>query len=93
MTDTVKLPLYQSHKQVRAVRIAAMVWAPGEAKTIVPDDDSIASFVAPIDWAPHYKNVDDDLGYYVVYSDGYASWSPTAAFEAGYTQIPETAAK
>lgn len=26
-------------------------------------------------------------GYYVVYEDGYASFSPVAAFEAGYTRI------
>ncbi len=26
-------------------------------------------------------------GYYVRYPDGYASWSPADAFEAGYTEI------
>jgi hypothetical protein len=26
-------------------------------------------------------------GYYVVYEDGYRSYSPAAAFEAGYTLI------
>ncbi len=26
-------------------------------------------------------------GYYVVYEDGYTSWSPADAFEGGYTRI------
>lgn len=26
-------------------------------------------------------------GYYVVYEDGYASWSPAKAFEEGYTRV------
>lgn len=26
-------------------------------------------------------------GYYVVYSDGYKSWSPSGAFEEGYTKV------
>lgn len=26
-------------------------------------------------------------GYYVVYEDGYESWSPAEAFEKGYTLI------
>jgi hypothetical protein len=29
----------------------------------------------------------DKPGYHVVYADGYESWSPKAAFEAGYTEI------
>jgi len=34
----------------------------------------------------------DDLGYYVLYPDGYVSWSPTKAFEEGYTHAlsPDT---
>lgn len=28
-------------------------------------------------------------GYIVQYGDGYASWSPSSAFEAGYTRLPE----
>lgn len=27
-------------------------------------------------------------GYYVVYTDGYVSWSPAKAFEEGYTKVP-----
>jgi hypothetical protein len=26
-------------------------------------------------------------GYYVMYEDGYISWSPSKAFEQGYTEI------
>jgi hypothetical protein len=28
-------------------------------------------------------------GYYVQYDDGYESWSPAEAFEAGYVRMPE----
>ena len=27
-------------------------------------------------------------GYFVVYEDGYESWSPAGVFEAGYSLIP-----
>lgn len=30
-----------------------------------------------------------DMGYLVVYDDGYTSWSPTKAFEEGYTEMLE----
>lgn len=30
---------------------------------------------------------DGDMGYYVRYVDGYESWSPSEAFEAGYSLI------
>lgn len=33
-----------------------------------------------------------DFGYFVLYEDGYHSWSPTKAFEEGYTEIKETSA-
>ena len=29
----------------------------------------------------------EDLGYFVLYEDGHESWSPSAAFEYGYTRI------
>ena len=31
----------------------------------------------------------DEDGYHVVYSHDYASWSPKASFEEGYTEIEE----
>lgn len=30
---------------------------------------------------------DEDMGYIVVYADGYKSWTPSDPFEAGYTEL------
>ena len=36
-----------------------------------------------------HGDVPQDLGYLVVYEDGYRSWSPSKAFEEGYTKAPD----
>lgn len=33
------------------------------------------------------KAEDEDLGYLVIYEDGYKSWSPSKAFEDGYSLL------
>lgn len=80
-----EMPRYQSHKKVWALKIAALeVGARGEVK-IAPADEGYAPFTTADGWADRFKG-SEDPGYYVVYEDGYASWSPTEAFEAGYTR-------
>ena len=32
---------------------------------------------------------ENEEGYYVLYNDGYESWSPKKAFEEGYNLIPD----
>lgn len=79
------LPWYQCFKQVQAHKIAAIEFA----------SDGIAKialgggwwFVTPSPYREQFKGSEDDLGYYVRYPDGYASWSPTEAFESGYALI------
>ena len=39
------------------------------------------------DYRLKFKGNENDLGYYVQYDGGYQSWSPTQAFEDGYTKI------
>jgi hypothetical protein len=75
-----QLPRYQCHKKVWALKIAAI-----NGTTITPADDGYASFEAP----PEYivKHEPKAGGYYVVYEDGYKSFSPAEAFESGYTRI------
>jgi hypothetical protein len=78
-------PLYRSHKLVRAVRIQAIDrQADGGVHLKLADgfgdkqlDAAYAERITP----------GDDLGYYVKYGDGYESWSPTLAFESGYTRV------
>lgn len=53
--------------------------------TITPEDDGYAPFA--VSWEYVRKHNPQVGGYYVVYADGYKSWSPAQAFEEGYTRI------
>ena len=85
-THAESLPEYQSHRVVRAMKIAAIQWSEGGAQLLTADADPI----------PRRINVDLDYmikhrpkvgGYYIAYDDGYESWSPSEAFEAGYSRL------
>lgn len=79
----IEMPRYQCHKKVWALQISTV------------DGGQVIHFVepqyAPIrasdDWLERYHGSDSDPGYYVVYDGGYASWSPSKAFEDGYSRI------
>jgi hypothetical protein len=81
------LPEWQCHKRVRAAQIEII------RDQHVPDGAILTltgGFTVKVDakWIDrHQARVG---GYYVVYEDGYASYSPQAAFEGGYTPIPLT---
>lgn len=85
MTASREMPKYQCHKQVWALKIKAV--AEGQSN----DEFDILQFeeagYAPLsvsaDW--HFKHKPEAGGYYVVYEDGYKSYSPASAFESGYT--------
>lgn len=87
------MPRYQSHKIVHALKIKSIVYdidvcganeTDGSA-TITPEDAGFAPFKVP----RHKMFAGTDRPgpgwYYVVYPDGYASYSPEKAFEEGYT--------
>lgn len=87
--DAAAMPLYKCHKEVRARKIASI-------EPMTKDGEptgAMLSFENPyavkfVDSAFIARmKFDAECGYYVVYEDGYESWSPTAAFEAGYTRI------
>jgi len=82
-----ELPSYKSHKIVRALSIAAIEVHEDRSATIAPSLTAYAPFKTQPGWAERFKGSEDDKGYYVVYDDGYASWSPTKAFESGYTKL------
>jgi len=79
------LPRYRCHKVVQALQIAALEINADNSAKIAPKDDGYAPFVTAPGWALRFSGAENNLGYYVVYEDGYASWSPAWAFEAGYT--------
>lgn len=77
MTD---LPRYQCHKRVGALKIKAI-----DACVITPADEAYAPFEVPREYLA--KHQPQPGGYYVVYDDGYQSFSPAETFEQGYTRI------
>lgn len=77
MPDEIEMPVYSCHKKVHALEIGKI-------------EGNVLHFVnaryAPIDVGPEYisKHPLNLPGYYVVYDDGYKSFSPAKAFEEGY---------
>lgn len=82
-----EMPKYKSHKTIWALKIAAIEFDRDGSAKIAPSDKGYATVNTKPDFRSRFKGSDTDLGYYVVYSDGYQSWSPTKAFEEGYTRI------
>lgn len=87
MPTEVEMPKYQSHKQVHALHIAGVEIHPDGSATIAPKEGGYAPFTTRAGWANRFGGTEEDLGVYVVYPDGFTSWSPTSAFESGYSKI------
>lgn len=88
----IEMPRYQCHKQVWALKIADVTEAGrrapnGELVEIVKQITFTDARYAPIkvDGKWYDKHRPEPGGYYVVYADGYSSYSPAKAFEDGYT--------
>lgn len=84
---TDEMPLYQCHKRVRALKIKDIAFIENNAARISTDDSRFDSFDTGPGYRERYHGNDEDKGYIVVYEDGYVSWSPTKAFEEGYTKV------
>lgn len=78
-----ELQRWKSHKIVEAGKIMAY----DEDTITVMADDGFTVEITPKEFTTKYKGGDTDLGYYVRYEDGYESWSPSKAFEEGYTVV------
>jgi hypothetical protein len=79
-----ELPKYKCHKEVYALKIRSVDVQDGKT-VLTPEDTVFAPF--PVDEAYVQKHKPDAGGYYVVYADGYKSFSPAKAFEDGYTKL------
>lgn len=102
MTANREMPKYLCHKQVWALKIKTVaVHASGDTAVsdaefqasdafqgaqLIPVEDGYAPFHVSADWFRKHKP--EAGGYYVVYEDGYKSYSPASAFESGYSLIP-----
>ena len=82
-----EIPRYQCHKKVRAFKVNRVEWRADGAAFLVGKNkkgQSIKELVSPDYMKKHLPAAG---GYYVQYNDNYASWSPTEAFEEGYSLI------
>lgn len=87
-----EMPRYKCHKEVWALKIHALEpdHLPGEETAgglkVVPADAGFAPFLVSREYVQKHKP--EMGGYYVVYADGYKSYSPAKAFEDGYARVP-----
>jgi hypothetical protein len=91
MNVDIEMPKYKSHKEVWALKINSIFKDGGEADgsaIITPEEEGYAPFKVDADYLQ--KHNPQVGGYYVVYKDGYKSFSPAEAFEEGNTLIKET---
>lgn len=89
--DPTKIPLYLGHKKVRALKIKSVTDAGTDTTTdenpIVVIEFEDSSF--PPDRVNLRGKPTPAAGWYLVfYEDVYTSFSPTKAFEEGYTKSP-----
>lgn len=83
------LTRYKCHKEVQAMRIWSIVLS--DCATYISLgglDGSIRMDVSPSWNEKHQPSIG---GYYVLYEDGYESYSPAKAFEDGYSTMEDGA--
>lgn len=88
----VEMPRYKCHKEVWALKIKAIEQAPTDQECcnvggdwyLMPEEAGYGRvMVGHNDYMLKHKP--EVGGYYVVYADGYKSYSPAKAFEEGYS--------
>lgn len=80
------LPVYRSHKTVRAAKILA-VSATTCTMTLDLGDGTTGTVYLLPDYFDRHQPFEG--GYYVVYQDGYVSYSPPKPFESGYSRVDQ----
>lgn len=95
MTDN-NTPLWRSHGEILAAQIFQIEFLDDGGAKLYVGNPFPPIFVSQA-WAvshlqskrtsPGHHINHGDCGFFVKYKNGYTSWSPTAAFEDGYTEI------
>ena len=91
-----EMPKYKCHKEVHALKIQGVAASGTQSEPgsgikyngdlhLIPDDKRYDKIVVSESFGNKHQPVAGC--YYVVYRDGYASFSPAEAFESGYTLI------
>ena len=83
---SMEMPKYMCHKTVWALKIK-QVKPMLMGANLIPEDIAYAEIRVGDEFMQ--KHNPEAGGYYVVYADGYKSFSPAAAFESGYTLLKE----
>ena len=78
------MPKYKCKKEVWALKIGDIV-REENSYVIHPENSDYAPFAVSSDYV--IKHSPTIGGYYVIYKDGYESYSPAGAFEEGYDLI------
>jgi len=81
------LPLYKCHKLVRAAKIRRI--RNDGYRFLLAFEDSVDNLYVSPAWVDNHGPVVG--GYFVVYEDGYTSYSPAEAFEKGYRLVDQAA--
>jgi hypothetical protein len=90
-TPKMEMPKYKCHKEVWALKIKSIVRdgenenRESDGSAIITPEEEYAPFRVEHDYM--HKHKPKVGGYYVVYKDGYKSFSPAEAFEEGYEKI------
>jgi hypothetical protein len=79
------MPLYRCHKEVRALRIEGVKQGRDIEGGILVVESPFAELPVSVEYMK--KHNPQPNGYYVLYEDGYESFSPAKPFEEGYTRI------
>lgn len=79
------IPRYRCHKEVSALKITHII--PNPRGCELHFGEEWVPIEMPHGWVERTNA--EAGGYYVVYADGYESFSPAAAFDEGYTLIGE----
>lgn len=89
-----EMPRYRCHKEVHALKIDRVQLDADTARVEERETDGSARLYVEAPYAPIRvesayvrKHNPQAGGYYVVYEDGYTSFSPAAPFDAGYTRL------
>jgi predicted metal-dependent peptidase len=96
-----EMPKYRCHKEVWALKIKAIEYIMVTVTNTVTGEpvavqQRSGAWIDPADEGYGRFSVNEDYvnkhqpragGYYVVYKDGYTSFSPAEAFEDGYTLV------
>jgi len=79
------MPKYKCYKEVHALAISNVEILGDGSAVLSFSEDSYGPRQVSRDYVKKHNPAAP--GYFVVYSDGYESWSPADAFESGYERV------